>query len=124
MLSLDAFDATVSAYGREVADRVLCVASNRVRAALRVFDGFARVGDSDFFVVLVGRDAVTARAMCDWIGASVGEPMEPLEGAFLTQTASVGVATWDGTESAAKLEERARAKLDEAHAAGPDSIRA
>ena len=37
-LALDAFEATVSAYGREVADRVLCVASDRVRAGTRVFD--------------------------------------------------------------------------------------
>jgi diguanylate cyclase (GGDEF)-like protein len=124
VLSLDAFDATVSAYGREVADRVLCVASDRVRAALRVFDGFARVGESDFVIVLVGVDAEKARETCERVRARLNEPMEPLEGAFLSQTASLGLVTWDGAENATQLEERARAKLDEARAAGPDSLRA
>jgi diguanylate cyclase (GGDEF)-like protein len=122
-LSLDAFDTTVSAYGREVADRVLCVASDRVRAGLRVFDAFARVGESDFTLVLVGLDAEKARQTCDQVRARIGEPMEPLEGAFLSQTASLGLATWDGVESADQLLDRVKAKLDEAHAAGPDSLR-
>jgi len=121
-LSLDAFETTVNAYGREVADRVLCVASDRVRATLRVFDAFARVGESDFTLVLVGLDAEKAKDVCEKVRARIGEPMEPLEGAFITQTASLGLVTWDGIESAARLLERAEAKLDDAHAIGPDSL--
>ncbi len=97
-LALDNFEATVTAYGREVADRVLCVASDRVRASIRVFDGFARVGDAEFTIVLSGLGADRARALAERIRASIAEPMEPLEGAFLSQTVSVGVASWDGME--------------------------
>jgi diguanylate cyclase (GGDEF)-like protein len=123
-LALDAFESTVSAYGREVADRVLCVASDRVRAAIRVFDGFARVGDSEFTLVLSGIGAERALAIGERIRGAMGEPMEPLEGAFLTQTASLGVATWDGVEGAADLIERARELLGAARDAGPDQLRA
>jgi diguanylate cyclase (GGDEF)-like protein len=123
-LALDAFEATVSGYGREVADRVLCVASDRVRAGIRVFDGFARSGESDFVLVLSSAGAERARAMTDTIRASIAQPMEPMEGAFLTQTASCGVATWDGLENAEQVEARARALLAEARAAGADQLKA
>jgi diguanylate cyclase (GGDEF)-like protein len=122
-LGLDAFEATVTAYGREVADRVLCVASDRVRAGIRVFDGFARVGDSEFVLVLSGIGAERALAMCERIRAALAEPMEPLEGAFLSQTASLGLASWDGMEAAEELEQRARALLAEANDAGPDRLK-
>jgi diguanylate cyclase (GGDEF)-like protein len=123
-LALDAFDSTVTAYGREVADRALCVASDRVRANIRVFDGFARVGDSEFVLVLSGLGATRAQAICERIRASIAEPMEPLEGAFLSQTASLGLATWDGLEGAAQLEARAKKLLADAKEAGPDQLRA
>ena len=43
----------------------MCVASDRVRAAIRVFDGFARVGDAEFVLVLSGLGADRARAIAD-----------------------------------------------------------
>ncbi len=122
-LALDAFGATVTAYGREVADRVLCVASDRVRASLRVFDGFARAGDAEFMLVLSGLGGERGLAMCERIRASIAEPMEPLEGAFLSQTASIGMATWDGLESAAELEGRARELGEEGREAGVDQVK-
>lgn len=122
-LALDNFDATVTAYGREVADRVLCVVSDRVRAALRVFDGFARLGDAEFAIVLSGLDEERARAVCERIRASIAEPMEPLEGAFLSQTASLGVATWNGLETGTQLQERAAALLASARQAGVDQVK-
>jgi diguanylate cyclase (GGDEF)-like protein len=124
VFALDAFEATVTAYGREVADRVLCVASDRVRASIRVFDGFARVGDSEFVLVLSGLGEARAQTMCERIRASIAEPMEPLEGAFMSQTASLGLATWNGLESAAQVEARAKELLAEAKEAGPDQFRA
>ena len=62
--------------------------------------------------------------MCERIRASIAEPMEPLEGAFLTQTVSLGVATWDGMESAEQVEARARSLLAEGRLVGPDQLRA
>jgi diguanylate cyclase (GGDEF)-like protein len=121
---LDSFESTVTTYGREVADRVLCVASDRVRAGIRVFDGFARVGDSEFVLVLSGLAEERAHALCERIRVSIAEPMEPLEGAFMSQTASIGVAMWDGLESAAQVEARAKKLLADARAAGVDQLRA
>jgi diguanylate cyclase (GGDEF)-like protein len=122
--ALDSFEGTVTTYGREVADRVLCVASDRVRASIRVFDGFARVGDAEFVLVLSGLAEERARAMCERIRASIAEPMEPLEGAFLSQTASIGLATWNGIETGAAVEERAKELLADARAVGVDQLRA
>jgi diguanylate cyclase (GGDEF)-like protein len=123
ILSLDSFESTVSAYGREVADRVLCIASDRVRASVRVFDGFARAGDSEFTLVLSGMNEERAREACERVRALMSEPMEPLEGAFLSLTASIGVATWDDIETAERLEARARHALVEARNAGGDLLR-
>jgi len=122
--TLDAFDGTVTTYGREVADRVLCVASDRVRASIRVFDGFARVGDAEFVLVLSGLAAERAHSLCERIRASIAEPMEPLEGAFMSQTASIGLATWNGIESGAEVETRAKELLADARGVGVDQLRA
>jgi diguanylate cyclase (GGDEF)-like protein len=113
----------VTTYGREVADRVLCVVSDRVRANIRVFDGFARTGDAEFVLVLSGLSEDRARVVCEKIRASIAEPMEPLEGAFLSQTVSVGLATWNATESASALEKRARDLLSAAREVGADQLR-
>jgi diguanylate cyclase (GGDEF)-like protein len=121
--ALDAFDSTVTTYGREVADRVLCVASDRVRASIRVFDGFSRVDDSSFVLVLSGLPQDRAREICERIRAAIAEPMEPLEGAFLSQTVSIGLATWDGLENAPALAARARQLLADAKLAGVDLLR-
>jgi diguanylate cyclase (GGDEF)-like protein len=123
VLALDSFDSTVTTYGREVADRVLCVVSDRVRANIRVFDGFARTGDAEFVLVLSGLSEDRARVVCEKIRASIAEPMEPLEGAFLSQTVSVGLATWNATESASALEKRARDLLSAAREVGADQLR-
>jgi diguanylate cyclase (GGDEF)-like protein len=123
VLALDSWTKTGDAYGREVADRVLCVVSDRVRAAVRVFDGFARSGESEFTLVLSGMPMERARATCDRLRASIAEPMEPLEGAFLSVTVSIGVATWDLLESGANLVARAKKVMEEAREAGGDLVR-
>jgi len=124
-LGLDAFNATVESYGREVADRVLCVFADRVRASTRVFDAFARVDDSNFTVVLSGLDAAAGRAMAERLRAAIGDtPMEPFEGGLLTQTVSVGVATWDGVERAPVLRTRAEGALAQAIEGGGNRVRA
>jgi diguanylate cyclase (GGDEF)-like protein len=124
-LALDAFPAMIQSYGREVADRVLCVFSDRVRARTRVFDAFARVDDSNFTVVLSGLDADRARALAEKIRASVGDaPMEPFEGGLMTQTVSIGVATWNGAETAPILRTRAETALAQAVETGGNRVRA
>ena len=89
-----------------------------------VFDGFARVGDAEFVLVLSGLGADRAQPLCERIRASIAEPMEPLEGAFLSQTASIAVATWDGIEGAGEIEARAKGLLGEAGAGGAEGVRA
>jgi diguanylate cyclase (GGDEF)-like protein len=114
-LALDAFAASVQSYGREIADRVLCVFSDRVRAATRVFDAFARVDESNFTVVLSGIENDRARRIAERLRAAVGDvAMEPFEGGMLTQTVSIGLATWNGSETAPVLRTRAETAL--AHA--------
>ena len=123
-LALDAFPSTVESYGREVADRVLCVFADRIRAHTRVFDAFARIDDSNFTVVLSGVDADRAKAMAASIRFAVGEaPMEPFEGGLLTQTVSIGVATWNGSESAQVLRTRSEAALAQAIETGGNRVR-
>ena len=97
--------------------------SDRVRASVRVFDGFARAGDSEFTLVLSGMNEERARATCERVRASLAEPIEPLEGAFLLGH-GVDSASRRGTRSKRPTRlKRARAALAEAREAGGDMLR-
>jgi diguanylate cyclase (GGDEF)-like protein/PAS domain S-box-containing protein len=108
MLDLDRFKAFNDHHGHQAGDRLLAAAAAAWRPILRSTDTIARYGGEEFAVLLPHSDDDAARAVVERL----------LEAVPLGQTASAGIAAWDGHESAEALLARADAALYEAKGAG------
>jgi diguanylate cyclase (GGDEF)-like protein len=121
-MDLDQLDRINRAFGRDLGDRVLVTFANRVRELLRSYDVLVRYGSDEFVVLLPGTSPTQALATGEAVRCACEVTMEPFPGARLTQTASVGVATWNGTESADELVARAIRGLWEAKQEGGNRV--
>ncbi len=121
-MDLDHLDRINRAFGRELGDRVLVQFAQRVRGVLRSYDVLVRCGGEEFIVLLPGTSPTQAMATAEAIRSSIEEPMEPTPGGRLTQTVSIGVATWDTTESPDELVARANRGLWEAKQGGGNAV--
>jgi diguanylate cyclase (GGDEF)-like protein/PAS domain S-box-containing protein len=101
MLDLDHFKRFNDARGHQAGDTLLEEAARAWSALLRPTDTLARYGGEEFAVLLPHCDTDTARAIVDRLLAGVPGG----------QTASCGIAEWDGVESAEALTARADAAL-------------
>ena len=108
MLDLDRFKAFNDEFGHQAGDQLLAASAAAWRPALRATDTLARYGGEEFAVLLPHSDVEGAMTV-------VGRLLEVVP---LGQTASAGVAVWDGKESANELLARADAALYEAKGAG------
>jgi two-component system cell cycle response regulator len=121
-MDLDRLDRINQAFGRDLGDRVMLLFVQRVRGLLRRYDVLVRCGGDEFLVLLPGTSPTQAQATADGIRSSTEEPMEPSPGGLLTQTVSIGVATWNGSESADELLARASRGLWEAKQGGGNRV--
>ena len=108
MLDLDRFKAFNDEYGHQAGDQLLAASAAAWRPALRATDTIARYGGEEFAVLLPHSDEEAALIVVERL----------LEVVPLGQTASAGVAVWDGTETAEALLARADAALYRAKGAG------
>ena len=108
MVDLDRFKAFNDQFGHQAGDQLLAAAATAWRPALRTTDTIARYGGEEFAVLLPHSDEDAARIVVERL----------LEVVPLGQTASAGIAIWDGAESADALLARADAALYEAKRAG------
>ena len=119
LIDLDQLDRINRTFGGELEELVLQIFAARVRAQCRRYDVFIRWGADEFVVLLPSTSPAQANATAEKIRAAIGdEPMEPRSGALLTQTVSVGAATWNGTETLQELLERAWGGVREAKIKG------
>jgi diguanylate cyclase (GGDEF)-like protein len=107
LLDLDHFKAYNDRHGHQAGDRLLKAAAAAWQGRLRKTDLLARYGGEEFAVLLP--DCGLGNAM---------EIAERLRTAQPEGTCSIGVAAWDGRESAAELVARADQALYAAKAAG------
>jgi diguanylate cyclase (GGDEF)-like protein len=96
VLDLDAFKALNDRFGHEAGDRCLRDSAAAWRAQLRADDVLARIGGDEFAILLPGCPLELAVTIAERVRADTA-------GA----TCSVGVAAWDGHESAVELQRRA-----------------
>ncbi len=108
MLDLDHFKAFNDHHGHQAGDRLLAAAAAAWRPILRTTDTLARYGGEEFAVLLPHSDHDAARVVIERLLGSVP----------LGQTASAGIAQWDGEEPAEALLARADAALYAAKGAG------
>lgn len=121
MLDIDHFKRINDEMGHGVGDDVLRTLARELSKKFRTADLFARLGGEEFIAMLPGMavaDAVLrAQVLCELCGGldfGVGRPV----------TISLGVAQWDGSESAAKLIERCDAALYRAKHQGRNRVEA
>jgi diguanylate cyclase (GGDEF)-like protein len=108
MVDIDFFKKFNDSQGHQAGDRLLIRAAKQWRKSLRTTDTIFRYGGEEFLVVLPGASAVTAIRAMERLRLATPQ----------RQTASVGVAAWDGVESAAQLIQRADQALYQAKQAG------
>jgi diguanylate cyclase (GGDEF)-like protein len=110
MLDLDHFKRYNDTRGHQAGDALLHGAAAAWAGELRASDTVARFGGEEFLVVLPSCDAAAASVIADRLREIV--PGE--------ETASAGVAAWNGSETMAELIARADAALYEAKRRGRD----
>ena len=89
MLDLDRFKAFNDKHGHQAGDQLLAAAATAWRPALRATDTIARYGGEEFAVLLPHSDEEGALIVVERL----------LEVVPLGQTASAGIASWDGSET-------------------------
>lgn len=103
LMDLDNFKAYNDEHGHAAGDRLLTRAARAWVARIRAHDTLARYGGEEFVILLpdCGAGAAAALEVVERVRAATPE----------AQTASVGLALWDGHEHADRLAERADAAL-------------
>jgi two-component system cell cycle response regulator len=122
LIDLDFFKKVNDTHGHAVGDQVLRGFVDRVRAATRRVDLLVRRGGEEFVLIMPATTPREASVIAERVRSQVAErPIEAGE-ANVAQTASIGVATWDGRESPASLEKRADAAMYVAKAEGRNRV--
>jgi len=112
LIDLDHFKDYNDRHGHPAGDALLRRAAAAWRSAIRANDVLARYGGEEFAVLLAGCEDDVARDIAERLReATVGE-----------QTVSIGLARWDGRQTAARLVERADQALYDAKNAGRNRV--
>jgi diguanylate cyclase (GGDEF)-like protein len=123
LLDLDLFKRVNDEHGLAVGDAVLRGFADRVRDAVRRQDVLVRRGGDEFVLIMPGTAEPEATHAAERIRTRLqASPLDGGGGARDPQTVSIGVATWDGNEEPASLEQRADAALYEAKGGGRNQI--
>ena len=112
LLDLDHFKAYNDRFGHPAGDDLLRRAARAWRAAIRANDVLARYGGEEFAVLIAGCEADIAMEIAERLRHA----------AIQEQQVSIGLARWDGAESADSLVARADAALYEAKRAGRNRV--
>jgi diguanylate cyclase (GGDEF)-like protein/PAS domain S-box-containing protein len=116
-LDLDRFKLVNESLGHHTGDAVLQQAATRLRTRLRGGDVVARVGSDEFVILCEPVEPHELDQLTDIVVAAFQDPFE-VEGHAVYTTASVGVATSDGTTAGAVLLRQAESALTAAKQAG------
>jgi diguanylate cyclase (GGDEF)-like protein len=123
LFDLDHFKRVNDLYGHAAGDAVLSAFADRVRGCVRGADVLFRRGGEEFVLLMPATAEHDALVVAERARARIAdEPLEARDGVVLLQTVSVGIATWDGRESAEALEERADLAMYEAKRRGRNRV--
>jgi diguanylate cyclase (GGDEF)-like protein len=123
LMDLDHFKRVNDEHGHAEGDVVLRSFADRVRAVTRRQDALVRWGGEEFILVMPDTDRDRALDAGERIRSHVADrPFTLSDGTHITQTVSIGVATWDGHESPNELENRADRAMYAAKHQGRDRV--
>jgi len=120
-IDLDGFKQINDTFGHEAGDRLLVEVAARLGAVSRIEDTIARQSGDEFVLVCERTDTGTAQEIARRLTTSIGRPYLLPEG-IATVTASVGVATSDGTCEAEEVLRRADAAMYWTKKLGPGGV--
>lgn len=112
MLDLDHFKAYNDRLGHRAGDELLRRAAQAWRSAIRAGDVLARYGGEEFAVLLAGCEEERAVQIAERLRGAMADE----------QPVSIGLARWNGEESAGNLVERADRALYGAKRAGRNRV--
>ena len=118
-IDLDHFKAINDALGHEAGDELLCEVAATLRSCVRPHDVVARLGGDEFAVVVEGVGDEEIRRVADRISSSIDLHRQLPNGSTHRVTASIGIATSDGSlddEPAVFLRRADRAMYRSKHA--------
>jgi two-component system cell cycle response regulator len=123
LLDLDHFKRVNDQHGHGVGDAVLAAFADTVRRCVRAVDVLVRRGGEEFVLIMPSTDTEAALRVAERIRERVGSaPLAVRDGVCLPQTVSIGLAMWNGHESADALEERADLAMYEAKRRGRNRV--
>lgn len=112
ILDLDRFKRFNDRFGHDAGDALLKASARAWKEELRASDFLARHGGEEFAILLMGHSPDEAVAVAERMRAATPS----------SQTCSVGVAFWDGAETAGAVMRRADAALYAAKRRGRDRV--
>jgi diguanylate cyclase (GGDEF)-like protein len=122
LMDLDFFKSVNDTHGHPAGDRVLREFADLVRATTRRVDVLVRRGGDEFALLMPSTSLEQARSIASRIQATIESSPVDVGSAKVKQTVSIGVATWDGSETVEAFERRADTALYEAKRAGRNCV--
>lgn len=123
LLDLDHFKRVNDEHGHAVGDAVLRTFCNEMQNHVRRIDVLVRRGGEEFLLILPNTSSDQAKATAERIRQTLATtPLDTGQGVSIRQTVSIGVATWNGTESDEELEQRADAAMYESKRNGRNHV--
>lgn len=122
ILDLDHFKAVNDTHGHDVGDEVLKAVAGCLKDMTRYHDVVARLGGEEFAVVAPNMDESMLMKLADRIRKAVAGLSIPAGNVRIKVTTSVGLAVWDGKETAAELYRRADTQLYQAKRLGRNRV--
>jgi diguanylate cyclase (GGDEF)-like protein len=122
LMDLDHFKRVNDTHGHVVGDQVLRAFAERVRAATRRVDILVRRGGEEFVLIMPATTPQEALLIAERVRQHAAEKPITVGDAVVSQTVSIGAATWDGRETPEAFEKRADSAMYEAKGAGRDRV--
>jgi len=126
VMDIDRFKRINEVHGTTAGDLVLQQFVDRIRATVRLSDVLVRKGEDEFVLIATNTPLEAALAAAERIRERLAAAplLEDQHHTAITVTAAIGVASWDGAETADELEARARRALHEARELGRGQVKA
>jgi len=122
---LNKFKDINDSFGHAAGDEVLRRVGDFLRRSIRSTDFAARLGGDEFAILFVRGEHAKARERARTMARKIGRLVVPWQGHKFTISASVGLASYDGSTAAEELIDRAdRAMYREKHKRPDAAIRA
>lgn len=122
ILDLDHFKQVNDNHGHDIGDRVLRAVGSCLRDMTRYHDVVARLGGEEFAIVTPNMSADGLQKLAERIRDAIASLIIPTGRGKLRVTTSVGLAIWDGKETAEEFYRRADRQLYEAKRQGRNRV--